>query len=75
MGTALERLRSAQADRARSNQMGLQLRCNPGGYCGLLEEGRPGAGTCWGGNLDIVIRLWSSILLEEFDIVAMDAIC
>jgi hypothetical protein len=39
-------------------------------YCGLLEsEGRPG-------NLDILMRLWSSIhLLDEFDVVAMDSIC
>jgi hypothetical protein len=47
-----------------------------GGYCGLLEEGRPGTGACRGGNLDIVIGLWPSIyLLDEFDIVAMDSIC
>jgi hypothetical protein len=47
-----------------------------GGYCGLLEEGRPGTGACKGGNLDIVIGLWPSIhLLDEFDIVAMDLIC
>ena len=41
--------------------------------CGLLELG---TGAYRGGNLDIVIRLFSSVhMLEEFDIVAMDSIC